>query len=1370
MASYVVKYGSFTVQTQFLCSNISDYGPTTQNLVTEIDLPDFSLNPSSKYTFAYEQTPGNPNNVTARIASITLPTGGSISYTYTGANDGINCTDGSTMGMTRKLSTDANAWQYTRSGSGTAWTTIVLDPSSNQSVINFVSTTFSYNNSPLYMAYYETQRQVYQGASTLLATTTRCYNGYYTTCSTPTTFQGSIVQTDSYVTLPNGNSALSEVLWDGYGLATSEKDYDYGVNMGSAPHTPIVRQISSPTVVFGGYDDAYILIVASDGAGNTLSSTSFFYDQTTPATTVGTPQHQSGKNAGNLTTIATVANGATTIYRQFTYYDTGMLKTALSANTSQSATCTSNPSICTQYTYGSGSCGNSFVTSLSEPMGLARSMTYDSSCYGGVETSFQDENGKIVNVAYTDPYYWRPASTTDPLLHTTNFAYSPTTTETYLNFNGTVSTSDLLTTFDALGRRGFSQRRQGQRPGTLNFDSVQTSYGWTTTGSVTGAFTTQTMPYQGTAGQVAPTGTPGTTVQYDALGRTANVTDGAGGMVAYSYTNNDVLQSVSGTQTLKKQYEYDGLGRLSSVCEISSTLPGVTSCGQTTAATGYWTRYQYDPVGHMTGVCQNTTVQLGTDCVNNPSAGQQTRKYAYDMLSRLVSETNPETGKNGTSGTVNYTYDAACGSMAASAGDLTKRVDNAGNITCYGYDALHRMKDVGNTGPTCRHLRYDAQTPPTGVTVTNTLARVAEAYTDNCSSSKITDEWFGYDADGQVTDFYESTQHSGGFYHSVATYWANGALNSLSAMNSNSSLIFPTINYGGTTSSPFLDGEGRVKQVKASSGTNPVTSVTYTMSGTAQPIGSLTGVTYGSSDIDSFTYFTTNGRPKTYKFNINGLTDTGTLTWNTNGTLSKLVIADNLSGSTDSQTCKYTYDDLGRLGGRDASGYSVNCGSTWSQLFSYDPFGNITKSGSGSFAPSYIFPNGATTNQLVSVPGLTINHDLNGNMLNDNLSNSYTWDPNWGNPASINSTNLIYDALGRMVEQQNGSTYTQMLYSQMGETAIMNAQTLQKAFVNLPGGGTAIYNASGPTNYRHADWLGSSRVTSTSSRTVSSDMAYAPFGELYAKSGSTTDPSFTGENSDTNGGLYDFTFRELSPSMGRWVSPDPAGLGAATLIDPQSWNRYSYVKNNPLSAVDAEGLDDCYFEDGNTYPCWSYDASWNGGPPPTTPSMNSPYYIPDPNDPGRQEYITTPCTPPSGVVNAPTNCGYQGGEGIQAAEQYYVKTTYFVPCDSTCSNIPAVLVPYIKPGPGGITGAKWSAFLGSMDMPDFMSVTLPPLLTQQYVQSLSWGAATQTRVQQSCSQAAAATQQFLKNNPGLPLPPTLLQALEVCGSVALPIS
>ena len=210
------------------------------------------------------------------------------------------------------------------------------------------------------------------------------------------------------------------------------------------------------------------------------------------------------------------------------------------------------------------------------------------------------------------------------------------------------------------------------------------------------------------------------------------------------------------------------------------------------------------------------------------------------------------------------------------------------------------------------------------------------------------------------------------------------------------------------------------------------------------------------------------------------------------------------------------------------------------------------------------------TNQF-TISGGNVHYDLNGNQVTDNLGTTYTWSP-FGNPASINSsTNLIYDALGQMVEQQNASVYTQILYSPAGKTAIMNGQTLIKAFVYLPGGETAIYNSSGLAYYRHADWLGSSRLTTTASRTIYSDSAYAPFGEQYVPYG-TADASFTGQNSDTNSTLYDFTFREHSPTQGRWISPDPAGMSAVDPTSPQTWNRYEYVINNPLAFVDPLGL------------------------------------------------------------------------------------------------------------------------------------------------------------------------------------------------------
>ena len=186
----------------------------------------------------------------------------------------------------------------------------------------------------------------------------------------------------------------------------------------------------------------------------------------------------------------------------------------------------------------------------------------------------------------------------------------------------------------------------------------------------------------------------------------------------------------------------------------------------------------------------------------------------------------------------------------------------------------------------------------------------------------------------------------------------------------------------------------------------------------------------------------------------------------------------------------------------------------------------------------------------------------------------------YGRPTVVDSVNLAYDALNRMTEQDRSGVYTQIIYAPTGQKlAIMTGQTLQKAFVPLPSGGQAVYNSSGLLYYAHPDHLGSTRFASTPSRTMYFDTAYAPFGEPYAESG-TPDLSFTGQRQDTVAGLYDFPAREYS-IQGRWPSPDPAGLAAVDLSNPQSWNRYAYVLNNPLAYVDPLGMNDCAHTSGD---------------------------------------------------------------------------------------------------------------------------------------------------------------------------------------------
>ena len=80
----------------------------------------------------------------------------------------------------------------------------------------------------------------------------------------------------------------------------------------------------------------------------------------------------------------------------------------------------------------------------------------------------------------------------------------------------------------------------------------------------------------------------------------------------------------------------------------------------------------------------------------------------------------------------------------------------------------------------------------------------------------------------------------------------------------------------------------------------------------------------------------------------------------------------------------------------------VNCGSSnWGQGFTYDPFGNITKSGSNggtSFSPSY-----STTTNRITTTGYT--YDANGNLLTDNGTHTYTWDAE-GKLASLDGNSV----------------------------------------------------------------------------------------------------------------------------------------------------------------------------------------------------------------------------------------------------------------------------------------------------------------------------------------------------------------------------
>jgi len=66
---------------------------------------------------------------------------------------------------------------------------------------------------------------------------------------------------------------------------------------------------------------------------------------------------------------------------------------------------------------------------------------------------------------------------------------------------------------------------------------------------------------------------------------------------------------------------------------------------------------------------------------------------------------------------------------------------------------------------------------------------------------------------------------------------------------------------------------------------------------------------------------------------------------------------------------------------------------------------------------------------------------------------------------------------------------------------------------------------------------------------------------------------FTGYERDGESGNDYAMARYFSSQYGRFMTPDPAGLLVADASDPQSWNEYTYVEDDPEDMTDPSGLE-----------------------------------------------------------------------------------------------------------------------------------------------------------------------------------------------------
>lgn len=658
---------------------------------------------------------------------------------------------------------------------------------------------------------------------------------------------------------------------------------------------------------------------------------------------------------------------------------------------------------------------------------------------------------------------------------------------------------------------------------------------------------------------------------YDALGRTCLEIPPGGtvpsqgtcptavqtGDVTTIYTNRatETSDEGNGIRSVQKVSQSDGLGRLVSVCEVTSTTQQGSSgtpsaCGQDIGATGFLTSYSYDTLDDLLQVTQGSLTA---------------RAFNYDSLSRLTNATNPE------SGVTTYTYDANS-NIASRTQPEENQTDASDTVTTsYQYDTLNRETAIDYSDDTDNvDFNYD-ETSPWGFTLTNQIGRLTTEYDGNTGSV------FSYDPMGRVNQNHQCTPQncgSGDFPIAytydllgdiltstdgqVNTYTRtyNGAAKLTSLISSYSDSNHPATLFS-TPTSPAYNAPGLLVSDKLGNGITETRGYNSHLEMTSVSAGSVYSLTLG---------YAANGDLTSATDSVNG-------TWT------------------------YTNDDFNRLIASSCSSHCPDDENTQGFSYSYDRFGNrwdqtVTAGSGGTLDLTFTGNN----NQIDGY-----SYDAAGNLMSDG-SHTYYYDAEH-NLVQVDGTEgwcqsgtgteatacYTYDAEGRRIRRSlpgSGDT-DDYLYDLSGHfiTQISSQGTWVRGELYAEGRHFATYenDLTTPTTFfTHADWLGTERVQTNVSGTSCETIASLAFGDGLTTSGS-CDPTalrFTSQLRDYETNLDDFGARFYSSQFGRFMSADPDKAGASD-GDPQSWNAYSYVLNDPLGATDPDGRHCVVMPDGS---------------------------------------------------------------------------------------------------------------------------------------------------------------------------------------------
>lgn len=283
----------------------------------------------------------------------------------------------------------------------------------------------------------------------------------------------------------------------------------------------------------------------------------------------------------------------------------------------------------------------------------------------------------------------------------------------------------------------------------------------------------------------------------------------------------------------------------------------------------------------------------------------------------------------------------------------------------------------------------------------------------------------------------------------------------------------------------------------------------------------------------------------------------------------------------------FEYDTAGRLIKAVVNGKTAQ--------YSYDSFGNLLELVQQDRAAVSVAIDSASNR----MNGVGIAYDAAGNLTDDGKSSRYVYDSLSMMtmaiaPLSTSPRRMLYTADDERIGVQVDYTgLTRWKIRDLGGKVVRefegNGWLWIEDHVYANGSLVAADRPSpwGGLRHFHVDHLGSVRMITNATGAKVARHDYYPFGiEQTSFFQETTtfdyprpDPmKFTSHERDFMGVLnaenttyLDYMHaRYYNPNWGRFLSVDPT-WESADLGKPQSWNRYSYVRNNPVNATDPDG-------------------------------------------------------------------------------------------------------------------------------------------------------------------------------------------------------